>query len=157
MEYKFVSPDTCSFITGIINTPIILIIYIIVSFIPCRNEFLSGAKGYFDDIRLLFKIFEIREYFIIIIYCFLLGGYSVLIYMTINDFFFYHIVIPYQFDVFINHILEYLDSEIDIYQLIIILIFFFIDFLFVIQLHYEISALASGVDASDDEHGLFRC
>ena len=55
MEYKFLSPYKCCLIFGIINTPIILIIDFIISYIPCNINYLCGKDDYY------YKIVEIFD------------------------------------------------------------------------------------------------
>ena len=47
MEFKYFSPFQCCYLFGIVNTPLIIIIYFIVSHIPCNNKFLCGEKKIF--------------------------------------------------------------------------------------------------------------
>ena len=72
MQYKFMSPYKCCFIFGIINTPTILIIYFIISFIDCKFDFFC-KDDHFDSIMNIFDNMEIQEYFILGIYIFLCG------------------------------------------------------------------------------------
>ena len=129
MQYKFLSPYKCSFIFGIINTPIILIIYFIISFIHCKSK--SFCKdGHFDNIFDIFNELKIHEYFILIIYIFLCGIQGSLINIIINDFTIYHIMILQQMGILIGNILEFYDFKTyAIYNFIIVLIMFFIELL----------------------------
>jgi hypothetical protein len=132
MEYKFFSPYLCCFITGIINTPIIIIIYIAVSFIKCDNKFFCEEENKpFDDITQAFS-FDLKKYLILIVYTFVHCIYAVLINRTINNFTVYHLLIPKQISNFIYNIIEYWNPEKKNnknYDLIIILVLFFIEFL----------------------------
>ena len=144
MQFKYLSPYKCSFIFGIINTPIILIIYFIISFIDCPKPFCNDDNdGHFDTIMNIFTKLEIHEYFILIIYIFLCGIDGSLINIVMNDFTIYHILIPHQMQVLIGNIIEFYDFEkYPAYNFIIILILFFIEllmyliFLEVIELNF---------------------
>ena len=52
MKYKFISPAKCNFIIGIINFPLIILIYFIISFTSLGN---IENKYYIDNIFELFK------------------------------------------------------------------------------------------------------
>ena len=125
MEYKFLSPYKCCFLIGIINTPIILIIDFIISFIPCNNNFLCEKKDneYYKIIG-IFNELKIHEYLILIIYTFLMGIFGVLINKTMNDFTIYHLLILFNIEEFIKRIVNPKN-----FDLIIILILFFIELL----------------------------
>ena len=132
MEYKFFSPYKCCYIIGIINLPIILIIYFIVSYAPCNSYFLcndeTGENEHFDDIFKLFKEIKLYDVIILPIYSICLGAGALLINMTMNDFTFYHIIIPIRIGDFFEKIIDLFEKgeENDI----ILLIFFIIEFLF---------------------------
>ena len=126
MEYKFLSPYKCCLIFGIINTPIILIIDFIISFIPCSNNFLCEKKDdkYYKIIG-IFNELKIHEYFFLIILIFLWGVLGVLFNKTMNDFSFYHLLILININQFIRHIFNYNNN----FDMIILLILFFIELL----------------------------
>ena len=53
MEYKYISPYKCNYIIGIINTPLIIILYIIISFTSLGNNndnYYYKISTLFDDI-----------------------------------------------------------------------------------------------------------
>jgi hypothetical protein len=130
MQYKFLSPYKCCFIFGMINTPIILIIYFIISFMGCKFDFFCEGKVHFDNIMDIFDDMEIQEYFILGIYIFLCGIDGSLINIIMNDFTIYHIMILQQMGILIGNILEFYDFEkYAIYNFIIVLIMFFIELL----------------------------
>ena len=94
MEYKYYSPFQCFYLFGIVNTPLILIIYFIVSHIPCNIEFLCKGEKHFDNIYSLFDNFTFKESILLILECFSKGIELLLINMIINKFGFYHALIP---------------------------------------------------------------
>ena len=54
MKYKYISPYKINYMIGIINLPIIIIIYIIISFTPLGDK---NNDYYYDSIFNLFKNF----------------------------------------------------------------------------------------------------
>ena len=58
MKYKFISPAKCNFIIGIINVPLIILIYFIISFTPLAN---IENDYYYDNIFEFLKILEIMK------------------------------------------------------------------------------------------------
>ena len=69
----------------------------------------------------IFDVMEIKEYFILVIYIFVCGFLCLLINTIINDFTFYHILIPYQINLLIGNIGEFCDFAISLIILYIIL------------------------------------
>ena len=127
MEYKFFSPYKCCYIVGIINVPIILIIFFIVSFIPCEFDLVCQVDGrdknnHFDNIFELFEDVTLIDITLWIIFTIISGVGSFLINKTMNDFTFYHIIIPMKIGDFIKNMIDSFD--------IILLIFFIVEFLF---------------------------
>ena len=115
MEYKFFSPYKCCYIIGMINFPIILIIYFIVTYTPCYSDYLYINESkkhckYFDNIFYLFKDVNPSEVIVLIINTVCLGVESLLINMTMNDFSFYHLIIPMQIGDFFEHIILFIKS-----------------------------------------------
>ena len=146
MEYKYFSPYKCSHITGLINFPIILIIFIIVLYIPCESEFFCNYNGkennHFDDINPIFTYdknplfgFKIINNNIIMIIIFLIinilnsGVNSVLINITMKDFSLYHIIIQFNIGNFIIYIIKIIKNMPTLFHLIFPLILFFFEFL----------------------------
>ena len=62
MKYNFISPYRCNYKVGIINVPLIIIIYIIISFTPLGN---NDNDFYCDNIFVLFRegINDIKDFF----------------------------------------------------------------------------------------------
>ena len=83
MEYKFVSPYKCCYITGLINLPTVLIIYFIVSYAPCNSDVFckdeEGKHEHFDDIFNLFNDVNIIEVILLSLYSISSGISSLLI------------------------------------------------------------------------------
>ena len=135
MEYKFFSPYKCCFIVGIINLPIILIIYIIVSYIPCYSNVICNneEERHFDNINILFTRFNLKEIILLTLFTFLSGVKALLINKTMNDFTLYHIIIPIQIAEFVKDMIK----SFDIYMLIIFIFefFFYLVFLEIVELN----------------------
>ena len=84
MKYKFISPDKCNFMIGIVNVPIIILLSIIVSFTPLGkpdNEF------YYDNIFEVFKNFgqfNAKNLIILVSLPFVYGIYLFIVNKTIK-------------------------------------------------------------------------
>ena len=131
MKYKFVSPYKCNFIIGIIYFPLIIIIYVIISFTKLgeKNKNVNINIYYWDSISELFKsinninvINAIRLISLPIVY----GIYFLVINKTIYDFTIYHLYIPLLIENFIRGTIE---KEINIFLLIT---FFCIEFIMIL-------------------------
>jgi len=139
MEFKYFSPFQCCFLFGIVNTPLILIIYFIVSYIPCNNKFLCGEKKYFDNIYSIFDNINFKELILLTLECLCEGIELLLINMIINKFTLYHILIPFLVTFSVIHLLE---SQITPTKIIINVIYliletiFFLIFLEIIELNF---------------------
>ena len=103
MQYKFISPYKCNFIIGIINFPLIIIIYLIISFTSLGDE--NNNYYYVDSTFILFKydldIINIIRLMILTI------GYGInasLFNKIIYDFTLYHSYIPLLIEKFIVEI-----------------------------------------------------
>ena len=147
MHFKyFFSPYRTLYIFGIINSILLLIIYFIISFIPCPNNYICNVnyKGetYFDNIFSAFNfddhiIIEIIGYFLISI---LAGIYNLLIIITINKYTVCHSLILVGNQEILNLVtlvLKYKIDKIDIiyYVYYFILIFGYLVFLEFIELN----------------------
>ena len=123
MEYKFLSPYTCCFIIGIICSVILIIVYIIISFIPDTSNYIHEEIAKFTK-------FEVYEYFLLIILIFIYGIEGALFNRAMNNFSFYHILIPIEINAFIENIIFYLeDYDTEDKYFFIRLALFFIEFL----------------------------
>jgi hypothetical protein len=106
MKNKFISPYKCCYIIGMINTPIIIIIYIIFSFVFPENY---GLEDYDDYCLNIFKLFgdigsSAKNIIRLITFPFTYGLLMAMLTKTINEFTLYHIYIPYLIESFINNI-----------------------------------------------------
>jgi len=139
MEFKYFSPFQCCYLFGIVNTPIILIIYFIVSYIPCHNKFLCGEKKNFDNIYSLFGNFNFKELIFLSLECIFEGIWHLLINMIINKFSLYHILIPFHITFCAMNLLEMPTTATEIIINVIYLILetiFFLIFLEIIELNF---------------------
>ena len=106
MKYKFISPAKCNFMIGIINFPLIIIIYFIISFTSLGN---IKNKYYIDNIFELFKnLREIvtKSVIFLISFPFVLGAIAFIYNNIINDYTIYHIYIPLLLRYFIQNIIK---------------------------------------------------
>ena len=139
MEFKYFSPFQCCYLFGIVNTPLILIIYFIVSYIPCNNKFLCDEKKNFNNIYSLFDYFNFKELILLTLECLCEGIWHLLINMIINKFTIYHILIPLLVTFCVINLLE---SQITATEIIINVIYlileniFFLIFLEIIELNF---------------------
>ena len=111
MKNKFISPYKCCYIIGMINTPIIIIIYIIFSFVyPGKCE--PKVYHYDDNGDYCLDIFKLfgdigssaKNIIRLITFPFTYGLLMAMLTKTINEFTLYHIYIPYLIESFINNI-----------------------------------------------------
>ena len=139
MEFKYFSPFQCCYLFGIVNTPLILIAYFIVSHIPCNNKFLCDGKEYFDNIYSLFYNLSFKELIFLILECFS-GGIGLLsVNMIMNKYTFYHVLIPLHASFFIMNLLERETTKTEVIISVICLIssiIFILIFLEIIELNF---------------------
>ena len=86
MEYKYISPDKCNFMIGIIIVPLIILIYFSISFTSLGN---IKNKFYYDNIFELFKSFgkiDAKDVIFLISLPFAFGIMVFIINKTINYF-----------------------------------------------------------------------
>ena len=106
MEYKFISPYKCCYMIGMINVPLIIIIYIVLPlFFEECNDYCFNIVDLFRD-KHLTEINIIRLIIFILIY----GILMALLTKTINDFTLYHIYIPFLIENFIKNIINAIDK-----------------------------------------------
>jgi len=128
MQSIFISPYKCNFIIGIINFPLIIIIYLIISFIPLGNK--NGDLLYIDNIFTIFKNgFDLINVIRLISFPFAYGLYTSIFNKVIYDYTLYHSYILLLLENFIEDIINK-DKTFNIFiiscffiELIMILIF----------------------------------
>ena len=106
MKIKFISPYKCNFMVGIINFPLIIIIYVIISFTKLGD---NNDIYYWDSILDLFtsiKKLDIINAFRLISLPIAYGIYELIVNKTIYDFTIYHLYIPLLIENFIMGIEE---------------------------------------------------
>jgi len=139
MEFKYFSPFQCCYLLGIVNTPLIIIVYFIVSYIPCNNKFLCCEKKYFDNIYSLFNNFNFNELIFLILECICEGIGLLLIYIIMNKFTFYHALIPFHALFFFINLLEKQTTTAEVIISVVCLIIeiiFILIFLEIIELNF---------------------
>jgi len=136
MKYKFISPAKCNFMIGIIEFPLIILIYIIISFTSLGN--INNNKYYFDNILELYKNLgeiDAKNMMILISYPFAYGILDFIINQIIYDFTIFHIYIPILIIYFLNNIIFNNIGAFDIIFLIasflieLIMILIFLEFI----------------------------
>jgi len=130
MKYKFISPAKCNFMIGIVNFPLIILIYFIISFTSFGN---IKSKYYYDNIFELFKNIgnnDAKNIAIIISLPFVDGIFQFIINKIIYDYTIFHLYIPLLISYFIENIIKNLGTFDNIFlissffiELIMILIF----------------------------------
>ena len=132
IKYKFISPAKCNFMIGIINAPLIIIIYFIISFTSLGN---IKNKYYFDNIFELFKNLgkiDTKNVIFLTSVPFAFGLIEFIINNIIN-YTIYHIYIPYLIRYFIENIIKDFKNHFDKFFLIssfiieLIIIFIFLE------------------------------
>jgi hypothetical protein len=148
IQYKYYSIYKCCYMVGFINVPIIIIIYFIVTYIPCENlscDLEYGKDGiikkYFDNIYSLFTgnvyPLEIISY---IFYSIGLGGFEVLLNETLNNYTIYHTLFIIQIIGFITDAIKVFKEQLTKFLLVIgfgfLEIFFTLVFLEIVELNF---------------------
>ena len=138
IQKKFFSVFKSCYIFGMINIPIIIIIYFIATNISCSNFSIYCIneyeyKYYFDNIYSLFKGFGNDSIELILQLVFSLGFAFLMVinYNILDNYTIFHLILPWQAYEFISDILNCIDSNtnhlfiilIDIIEIIIIMIF----------------------------------
>ena len=127
MKYKFISPAKCNFMIGIINFPLIILIYFIISFTSLGN---IENKYYIDNIFKLFKNLreiDTKSVIFLISLPFSYGIFQFIINNIINDYTIYHIYIPFLIRFFIENIIK----DFIIYDKIILISSFIIELIMI--------------------------
>jgi hypothetical protein len=104
MNNKFISPYKCNFMTGIINAPLIIIIYFIVSLTPLGNY---KSEYYFDNIFIFFnkvKKSNAKSVIKLISLPIVYGIYQFIVIKTIYDYSIFHMYIPFLIEYFLENI-----------------------------------------------------
>ena len=107
MIYKFISPYKCNYMIGIINVPLIIIIYIIISFTSLGKD--DNDNDYYCDN--IFKLFSdgisgIKDIIFLISLPFAYGILLFFINKIIYNYAIYHIYIPILIEYFIRNIIK---------------------------------------------------
>ena len=139
IKYKFISPYKCNFIIGLIDFPLIIIIYLIISFTSLGNE---NNKYYIDNIFTLFRDgLDIIDIIRLILLSLTYGIFSSLINKIIYDFTIYHIFIPFFVEKFIMEIIVQIKNR-SIFNIIFLILCFLFEiimifiFLEIIELNF---------------------
>ena len=106
MKYKFISPAKCNFMTGIIDSPIIILIFFIISFTPLGK---INNDYYYDNIFELFKNIrniDAKNVIILILFPFVYGLFHYIIIKIVYDYTIFHVFIPFILEIFIENIMK---------------------------------------------------
>jgi len=104
MKYKFISPYKCNFMIGIVNVPIVILMYFIISFtsygIKDNNEYYyDNIFDFFKDI----KSIKAKSAIILISLPFVFGIYAFIYIRIIYDYSIFHMYIPFLIQYFIEN------------------------------------------------------
>ena len=135
MKYKFISPYKCCYMIGVINVPLIIIIYFILSFFnlgDCKS--VNDNNSYCVNIFELFQsgLFNATNIFRLI--CFILM-YMILMAMLVkivNDYTIYYIYTPFLLENFVKNIIKMTEESFDISITIFLSISFFIELIMIL-------------------------
>jgi len=128
MKYNFISPYKCNFMIGVVDLPLIIIIYFIISFTILGN---NKYDYYFDNIFELFediRTLDTKNSIFLILYPFIFGIVELLISKIIYDFTIYHIFIPQLLVKFIENI----SKDLGIFDNIFLISSYIIDFIMIL-------------------------
>ena len=131
MKYKFISPAKCNFMIGIINFPLTILIYFIISFTSLGIE--DNNDYYFDNIFFLFEdigYMDIKNIIILISLPFVYGILEFIIINTIYDYTVYHIYIC----ILIMYFIEYMIKELETFVKIFLISVFLIELIMILIL-----------------------
>ena len=149
IERYYFSPYKISYLIGIINGIIILIIYLIISYIEMEDDdslylIEYNDKYYIDNIRNIFKGYNFIEIFLYIIYYIIYSCRFIIFNIIVQYFTLGHIIIPNQItslmniigDVFINGFIKETKKKIVIVCCFIFEIFLSFVFIEFIELNF---------------------
>ena len=131
MKYKFISPVKCNFMIGMINFPLTILIYFIISFTSLGIK--DNNNYYFDNIFYLFEDIGNMDAKNIIILISLPLVYGILEFIIINiiyDYTIYHIYIP----ILIIYFVEYIIDELKIFDKFFLISIFLIELIMILIL-----------------------
>jgi len=132
MKYKFISPYKCNYMIGIINVPIIILMFFIISFTPLGIK-KDNNDYYYDNTIELFKDLgniNTKNMIRLISLPFIFGIYSFIVIKIIYDYSIFHMYIPFLMQYFKENITRNFDLAENIFlissffiELIMILVF----------------------------------
>jgi len=140
MKYKFISPYKCNYMIGIINVPIIILMYFIISFTPLGNDnkdneyYYDNIFEFFKDIRNIDAIIAIK----LISLPLVIGMFALLYIKIIYDYSIFHMYIPF----LIQYLIENITKDLNLFEIIFLISSFFIElimilvFLEIIEINY---------------------
>jgi len=140
MKYKFISPYKCNYMIGIINVPIIILMYFIISFTPLGNDnkdneyYYDNIFEFFKDIRNIDAIIAIK----LISLPLVIGMFALLYIKIIYDYSIFHMYIPF----LIQYLIENITKDLNLFEIIFLISSFFVElimilvFLEIVEINY---------------------
>jgi len=134
MEYKYFSPYKCCYIFGFINTPIMIVLYIILSHISFKESNLFCSLRYnklccFDNFYYFFNKINFIQILTLSLYTLCNGLYQLLINITIDQYTICHLFMPSELAQFIFYINE---SHFNLELLLMVIISCTFEFIFIL-------------------------
>jgi len=109
MKYKYISPYKCNYMIGIINVPIIILMYFIISFTPLgikdKEYYYDNIFDFFTDVRNI----GAKRAIILISLPFVFGMYAFIYIKIIYDYSIFHMFIPFLIQYFIENIIKHFE------------------------------------------------
>lgn len=127
IKYKYFSPFKIIYIVGFINLSLIIIIYFIVSHLPCNFEPLCEGKSHLDNIY-SFRHFKFTEILLLSAYSIIIGFVFLLINLILYDFTLYHVLIP----IHINYLIQVIIFQSNKTNLILTTLYFAFEIIFIL-------------------------
>ena len=133
MQYKYFTPYKACYVYAIINIIIILIAYIIISFIPCNTTFCTvsfNGNKYIDNILSIFNNSKISIFFLFL--CSIVnGGLKLLNNVIINNFTVCHLFLLFESEEIVFYIFYIINDEIEEFNLGIIFMCHFFEIILI--------------------------
>ena len=115
IEKYYISGYKCSYVIGLINIPLTLIFYFIMSYIPCNEQLVCSIKYkekyYLDNIFEFFSgVKNFSNFLIILIYHGINGINFILFNIIIEEYTICHMFLPYQIKNYFKTIREFIED-----------------------------------------------
>ena len=153
MKYNFIIPPKCNFLIGVIDVPLILIIYIIISLTPLGNK---TNEYYVDNIFELFKNinFDVKNVIHLISLPFIYGLYLFIASNIIYDYTIYHIYFPFLIEYFVENIIKNFGFSVNIFLILIFIIELIMVLIFIEIIEINFCGLNKNIKRNIQSRGI---